>query len=106
MPFFFSHVTNCFDVNCGPLSDVILPGNPFLVNMSVKQLMIVLVVVELMGIASGHLEDVSMHVSRCLNPPVAIGNGPTKSMATSVKGCVVISLLIIGHGLGVVLSAA
>ena len=85
---------------------MIRSGNPFLENMSVRQLMMVLVVVDLMGIASGHLEDVSIHVSKCLYPPDAVGNGPTKSMAMSAKGCVVICLCIMGHCLGVVLSHA
>ena len=42
----------------------------------------ILAVAVLMGMASGHRVAKSMHVSKNLNPPVAVGKGPTRSIAT------------------------
>ena len=69
-------------MNCGPLSETIAAGNPHLLKILVNCDMITLAVAVRMGIASGHLVARSMFVKRNLKTPVAVGNGPTKSIAT------------------------
>jgi len=62
-------------------------------------------VVTFKGIASGHLVAISMQVNKNRNPPLAFGNGPTRSIATLSKGVVTTSLICIGLLGGLALSA-
>ena len=104
MPYFFIHFLKNSPLNWGPLSDVNLAGNPHLLKTDIKLVVITLAVVVLRGIASGHLVARSIMVNRYLNPPTAVGNGPTKSMAMFSKGVVAGSLFCMGLGTGLVLS--
>ena len=57
------------------------------------------------GMASGPLVARSTQVKRYSNPPLALGNGPTISTATTSAGTSLISLLVMGFGFGLVFDA-
>ena len=67
------------DVNCDLLSEVMTEGIP---NRGIQYLNMApahsVAVIDLMGIASGHLEVLSTMVKR-YEKPLDSGNGPTKS---------------------------
>ena len=86
MPYSFNHDVKVLPVNWDPLSDVSAVGNPHLVNVFVSWFTTVLAVVFRIGIASGHLVALSMHVSKNLKQSTAFGNGPTISSLHSRKG--------------------
>ena len=70
------------DVNCGPLSDVISTGTPKrAIQCRAKALPTEAASVRASGMASGHLVNRSMTVSRC-EYPFDAGNGPTRSTCT------------------------
>ena len=72
-------------MNCGPLSDVMSDGTPNLATQfSANALPTVAASVCAIGMASGHLVNWSMTVSKCVWPFEA-GNGPTRSTWTCAK---------------------
>ena len=69
-----------FEVNCGPLSDVISSGTPKRdIQPKIRALAHYIVVVELRGIVSGQIEVLSIIVNKYVNPPEGC-SGPTKSI--------------------------
>ena len=79
----FNHFWNVFPTNYGPLLETNVVGKPILLNMFVSCWITILVVVVLRGTASGHLVARSIQVRRYLNPPLAVGNGPTRLLQPS-----------------------
>ena len=68
------------DVNCRPLSVVMFEGTPYLethVEMSASTHVAASMLRR--GKASSHLVDLSMMVSRYVDPSAATGRGPTRS---------------------------
>ena len=95
-----SHFWKHFPVNCGPLSDTRAAGKPHLLKMLVSWLIITLEVVVRRGMASGHTVARFIQVSRNLKPPVAVGKGSTRSMATLSAGTETSSLSCMVHFFG------
>ena len=70
---------NNVEVNCGPRSVVMVAGTPkFEIHPSIKVFATFSEDVSLIGIASGHLVNLSTHVKRCVWPFDG-GDGPTIS---------------------------
>jgi hypothetical protein len=71
------------EVNCTPLSEVTTAGTPYLathpaMNASAQSA----AAVALSGKASAQRVDLSITVSRCVNPSLVHGRGPTRSRCT------------------------
>ena len=74
-----------FEVNCGPLSDVISSGTPKRdIQPKMRALAQSSVVVELRGIASGQREVLSIIVKKYVNPAEGC-SGPTKLIRMSLN---------------------
>ena len=99
IPCSFKNFWKAAPQNCVPLSLTTAAGNLFLANISFSCQTMTLAVTDFIGMASGHLVAISMHVRRYWNPPLAFGSGPTISMATLSDGTVRISLSFMGLGL-------
>ena len=87
-------------VHWGPLFEMRTPGNPFLLKISVKCLTTICAVIILYATASGHLVATSIQVKIYSTPPLALGNGPTRSTLTRSCRNVTTSLSHIGVFLG------
>jgi len=64
IPFSWQKEVNSFHTNCGPLSETIVPGKPFLLKISINSLTTILAVVFFRVTASGHLDARSIDVRR------------------------------------------
>ena len=96
IPWLQTHFLKKSPLNWGPLSLVSPAGNPHLVNIPMRAVVITLAVVDQRGIASGHLVAKSITVSRYLNPPTAVGNGPTRLIEIFSNGMLELSLICMG----------
>lgn len=81
MPFRFIKSLNSSAVNWGPLSVHTCSGNPLRANTVRRTAIVFCVVVEDIGMASGHFECASM-ASRNMDPR----KGPTKSICILCQG--------------------
>jgi hypothetical protein len=77
---------NFFPVNFVPLSVMLEFGTPKRWMMFVKNATACSDPMLVKGQTSIHLENLSMVTSRCLKPPGAFCNGPTRSRPHTAKG--------------------
>jgi hypothetical protein len=86
MPFLLQYSAKPPFAKFVPLSVMMLWGTPYLVMISLKNLMVDEPSSFLIGLASIYLVNLSTATNRCVKPPGAVLNGPTMSRPHTTNG--------------------
>jgi hypothetical protein len=89
MPELAQKSLNYLAVNWVPLSVIMMLGMPNWYMISLMNSTALATVMEAVGFALIHLVNLSTSTKRCVNPPLAFLNGPTKSSPHVEKGQVI-----------------